>query len=328
LPDGLPRPTWADMDVGPDGNLYLTASTVTADGTRGAVFVARSTDGGKRFSPLKLVAEVIPFNSGRFAGVNSSPAGSSEAQDEPLPCGDGPFACASGFTFAPFRTISAVSADRSGVHVVWGAATRRGQGKVFVKSSPDGIHWPTHQRSLDRVPVGHQWNPDIDSANGLIHVVFFDSRRDPAYASALPPGNTAEGHSSGPSVETFEAVSRDGGRTWRERRLSNARQQPGYETQLDNRVPWAGDYLYVSATRRAAYAVWTDARDVVPGEDSREPETDGFDVFAPCAWVPDTVALAPVIPYASPRPDDSCLSQGGLDLNIYGAHLAPKRRSG
>jgi hypothetical protein len=65
-------------------------------------------------------------------------------------------------------------------------------------------------------------------------------------------------------------------------------------------------------------AAWTDSRDLVPGADPRETgaddDADGFDVFQPCTYDPNDINAAA---YASPSIADPCLSQGGLDQNIY-----------
>ena len=49
---------------------------------------------------------------------------------------------------------------------------------------------------------------------------------------------------------------------------------------------------------------------------TREAVQDGFDVYQPCTYVPNDIN-APA--YSSPRISNPCLSQGGLDQNIYGA---------
>ena len=64
--------------------------------------------------------------------------------------------------------------------------------------------------------------------------------------------------------------------------------------------------------------MWTDTRDLVPGTDPRETgagdDADGFDGFQTCTWVPNDINAGS---YSSPTIDDPCLSQGGLDENIY-----------
>jgi hypothetical protein len=322
-PPGPPLPKFADLAVGPDGAVYLTWRTSRlAPDEEGAIYLAKSTDGGESFT-TRLVTRFRAMRSRPFAGGGDSDQG---IQGEG--CGDGPFACPSGLTFAPFESTTAVAADERGVHLVWGGLLPDGQAKVFALNSPDGTSWPKRAVTIDSVPRGHQFSPDVASADGVISIVFLDSRADPAYATDLPPGTTRDGKNPGPGVDTYVAQSRDGGKTWTERRLSTASSQPNYETYLDNRLPWRGDYMYVSAVPGGAYGVWTDSRDVVPGTDTRpDSEQNGFDVLAPCTWSPNSVN-GPPTGYATPAYDDSCLSQGGLDLNIYGAPLVNSSEDG
>jgi hypothetical protein len=307
--------SFPDLAVGPDGVVYATFRSSPVGGQR-PIWIARSTDGGATFSPAQLVARFTTFDSSQFG-----PA----AQ-----CGDGPFTCPSGFTFSFFWSYAQVTADHSGVHVIFNQELAGGQSKVFVRSSPDGVTWPAPPVQLDTVPQGHQWFPDIGSADGVITAVFSDSRHDPAYAPDRPPGNTAAGTNPGPSVHTYVARSRDGGRTWKERRISRQPSNPNYETYLEARLPWYGERnnAVSAVSGSGVLAAWTDARDVVGGDDTRpDSRENGFDVHAPCAWTPDTVAGS--IPgYQLPAPSDPCLDQGGLDLNLYGAWVGRGRGRG
>ena len=166
--------------------------------------------GGESFGPAVVVASIEQFDSSQYSGNGASD------------CGDGPFACPTGFTFSRFFSSSAVAADATGVHVGWAARTASGgQSKIFVRNSPGGISWPTPAATLDTVAAGHQWFPDIASSGGTISVVFYDSRADPAYAAARPPGNTAAGVNSGNVVNTFVARSTNGGTSWNETQVSS-----------------------------------------------------------------------------------------------------------
>jgi hypothetical protein len=305
LPVAKGTGSFTDLAVGPDGAVYLTFLTYpTASNPDTIVWLAKSTDGGASFADAVQVASIGLFDSGQFSGNGFSD------------CGDGPFACPTGFTFSRFSSNSAVVADATGVHVVWNARTPSGQAKVYVRNSPDGVAWPTPASTIDTVATGHQWFPDIASADGTISVVFYDSRSDPAYAPGRPPGNTAAGVNSGNVVQTLVAKSANG-TSWSVAALSSAGSNFGWETHGSRRVGFWGDYIYVSAVPGAAAATWTDSRDLVPGADPREPSaTDGFDVFQPCTYVPNDIN-APS--YSSPTIDDPCLSQGGLDQNIYGS---------
>jgi hypothetical protein len=300
--------SFADAAVGPDGAVYVTYRTYAIQGqTTDAFWIVKSTDGGRTFAAPRLVAAITPFSSDQFTGGSGG-----------VDCGDGPFACPSGFTFSRFDSLSAVAADASGVHVAYGARLPSGQAKVFVRTSSDGLGWTAPATTLDAVPVGHQWTPDIASTAGRLSIVFYDSRTDPAYAPGVPPGNTAAGVNSGDVVDTYLAESSDGGHTWAERKLTTRASNFGWETHGARRVGFWGDYIYVSAVRGVLQATWTDSRDLVSGVDPRETgsddDADGFDVFQPCTYTPNDINAAS---YSSPSISDPCLSRGGLDQNIY-----------
>jgi hypothetical protein len=308
-PVALGTGSFADLAVGPDGAVYLSFLTYpSSSNPRSDVWLSKSTDGGASFGPAAHVATIELFDSSQFSGNGATD------------CGDGPFACPSGLTFSRFTTAPAVAADATGVHVVWNARLASGQSKVFVRNSPDGTTWTAPAATLDTVALGHQWTPDIASAGGVITAVFYDSRADPAYAPHLPPGNTAGGQNSGDVVHTLAAKSTNGGISWTETQLSTVGSNFGWETHGARRDGFWGDYIYVSAVGASVVAAWTDSRDLVPGADPRETGTaddhDGFDVFQPCTYVPNDINAAA---YSSPTNDDPCLSQGGLDQNIYAA---------
>ena len=121
-------------------------------------------------------------------------------------------------------------------------------------------------------------------------------------------------------MDTYVAQSTDGGATWSETKVSTVSSNYNWETHGSRRDPFWGDYIYVSAVPGGVYAVFTDSRDLVPGDDPRETgasdDEDGFDVYQPCTYTPNDIN-APA--YSSPRISNPCLSQGGLDENIYGA---------
>jgi hypothetical protein len=303
--------SFADLAVGPDGAVYLTFLTYpSAARPTWDIWLSKSTDQGMSFGPARHVDTITAFDSDQFS------------QNGFVDCGDGPFACPTGFTFSRFFSSSAVAADERGVHVVYTAETPSGQAKIFVRNSPDGIDWPTPAATIDAVPVGHQWFPDIGAADGALTVVFNDSRADPAYSPDRPPGNTADGVNSGDVVHAVVAQSSDGGQSWTETQVSSHGSNYGWETHGSRRVGFWGDYNYVSAVPGAVHVAWTDSRDLVPGTDPREvgadDDMDNFDVYQPCTYVPNDIN-APS--YQSPLIEDPCLSQGGLDQNLYAARL-------
>jgi hypothetical protein len=302
--------SFTDLAVGPDGAVYLTYLTYQSSSRPTAdIWLSKSVNGGVSFGPPSHVASITLFDSNQFSGNGA------------YDCGDGPFACPSGFTYSRFFSSSAVAADANGVHVVYVGELPSGQSKVFVRNSPDGVSFPAPPVQLDGVATGHQWFPDIASADGTITVVFYDSRDDPAYDPDRPPGNTAAGVNSGDVVNTFIARSSNG-TTWTETQVTSEGSNFGWETHGSRRIGFWGDYLYVSAVGAAVNVAWTDSRDLVPGSDPREigadDDHDGFDVLQPCTYTPNDIN-APS--YSSPAVNDACLSQGGLDENIYSDRL-------
>jgi hypothetical protein len=311
LGPGLAEEQFGDVAVGPDGDVYVTfVTSAIQNPTEAAVWIVKSEDEGVSFTNPVRVTGIDPFDSNEFSGNGFRD------------CGDGPFACPTGFTYSRFASLSAVTADATGVHVVWNAQTATGQSKVFVRNSPDGLAWPAPPVQLDAATNGHQWWPDVASADGTITVVFSDSRADGAYSPSRPPGNTAAGVNSGDVVHAWVARSSNGGLTWAEEPVSAVGSNYGWETHGSRRVGFWGDYNYVSAVPGAVHVTWTDSRDLVPGDDPRETgaddDMDEFDVLQPCTYVPNDIN-APS--YTSPTVNDPCLSQGGLDQNIYGARV-------
>src|SRR4029453_16851510 len=158
-------------------------------------------------------------------------------------CGDGPFACPTGFTYSRFFSSSAGAADAKGVHVVYpGGDPPAAQSKIFVRNPPNGTTWPTAPSTLDTVPVGHQWFPDVGSADGVLTVGFNDSRADPPYSPNRPPGKTPAGVNSGGVVNAFVAQSSNGGVTWTETRVSSHGSNYGWETHGSRRGGFWGGY--------------------------------------------------------------------------------------
>jgi hypothetical protein len=227
-----------------------------------------------------------------------------------------------GLTFPRSDTVPAVAADADGVHVAFTALDREGRGRIYVKTSPDFRTWDRTAVVVRPVPRGHQWMPDIATDAGHLDVVFLDSRDDPAFAPDLPPGETAEGTNSGDWVQTYLDRSTDGGRTWTEQRLSAAPSNPNWETSGSARVPFYGDYLSLALAGGRGFAAWPDSRDLVPGRDPRETgeadDHDGFDVYLPCRWIPNDIRAS-----RYSLGSDTCLTAGGMDLNVYGAPFDP-----
>jgi hypothetical protein len=304
LTDGQAEEQFADIGIGPQGAVYVTFREIAHQkSTENRIGIVRSTDGGQSFSAPTTVASIDPFDSTDYG---------------PDTCGDGPFACPSGLTYARFSSLSAVAADARGVHVVWSARDVNGQARIFARHSSNGLSWSGAVAPIASAAQGHQFFPDIASGGGRLSVIFQDSRADPAYSAALPPGDTATGANSGNVVHAFIARSTNGGLSWTQSQVSTAGTNPNWEVRGGMRSPFFGDYNYASAAGSTARAVWTETRNLPPGQDPRETgaddDADGFDGAQSCTWVPNDIN-APS--YSSPTIDNSCLSQGGLNQDIY-----------
>ena len=304
LTQGQAEEQFADIGIGPNGAVYVTYREIAHQkSTQNRIRIVRSTDGGQTFSLPQTVAEIVPFDSTDFG---------------PDTCGDGPFACDNGLTYARFSSLSAVAADATGVHVVWNARTAVGQSRVFARTSADGTTWTAPAVPIDTSATGHQFFPDITTGAGALSVVFQDSRGDGSYSPDRPPGNTATGSNSGNVVHAFVARSTNGGTVWSETQVSSMGTNPNWEVRSSMRSPFFGDYNYTSAAGAATASVWTDTRDLPAGTDPRETgaddDADGFDGRQTCTWTPNDINAAS---YSSPTIADPCLSQGGLDENIY-----------
>lgn len=337
-----------DISIEGDGDLYVTFRTF-ADGSvpaGNALYFVRSTDGGASFSRPSKVRSITPY----------------EPRDGFRDCGDGPFACASGYVFARVPLEPRSTADQSnaanGVWLVYNevdpdtitaAATsyrsagpgRVGRSVVYVVySTDDGATWSDPVKVDNAGGVGHQFFPDIDALGGSLAVIWQDSRFDACYSLQRPMGNTADATACADDnvVNTFVATSSNGGASWSSVRVSDVGHQPNFEMFGNRDIPFQGDYNWISlvdtngstAGGLEAYGVWTDNRDVVVGEDPREAEQDGFDVLQcrvdlgaeAASGSPSSTYNGPLFRSDAPFSGDHCSNGGGLNQNIYGNRVS------
>lgn len=329
-----------DIAIEGDGDVYVTFRTYDDASVNGenALYVTRSSNGGASFSRATKVRDIVPY----------------APRDGTRDCGDGPYECASEFVFARIplepRSTADQSSEDDGVWLVYneidsdtvedsdttfssGAFGEVGRSVVYVvKSTDDGQTWSDPVKVDDADGVGHQFFPDIDALGGALAVVWQDSRTDECYSVQRPMGNTADATACEDDnvVNTFVATSSDGGDSWDSVQVSDVGHQPQYEMFGARDVPFQGDYNWIAITDTGegleAYAVWTDNRDVVPGEDPREEEQDGFDVLQ---CLEDLGAVADPSSYEGPRArsdapwsGNRCGNNGGLDQNIYGNRVS------
>jgi hypothetical protein len=318
----------------------VTFRTFNDSSTNGedALYATRSSNGGASFGRATKVRDIVPY----------------APRDGTRDCGDGPYVCASEFVFARIplepRSTADQSSSEDGVWLAYNeidpdtivdsdstfssaAFGEVGRSVVYVvKSTDDGQSWSDPVKVDNAGGVGHQFFPDIDALGGALAVVWQDSRTDECYSVQRPMGNTADATACEDDnvVNTFVATSSDGGDTWGSVKVSDVGHQPQYEMFGARDVPFQGDYNWIAITDTGggleAYAVWTDNRDVVPGEDPREEEQDGFDVLQ---CLVDLGEVADPSSYQGPRArsdapwsGNNCGNAGGVDQNIYGNRVS------
>jgi hypothetical protein len=264
---------------------------------------------------------------------DAEPSSAGDSRD----CGSGPFACQSGFVFFRHDSQPRITADPSDatntVYMVYDATIPStevpststyntapvrngqlmvGQGAFYFTKKVGNGGW-TAPGLLAPTTDGHQLFPDINADGGYLFALWHDSRNDPGYDVQNPPGNDSATDAQGfhlPTLglETWGASSSDGGATWTVEPLSSGPQMPNYEMFGDRRVPFHGDYNYVSSVGNFAFGTWTDTRQVLDGDDPRYDGGEGFDVHQ--CRTQDTSGTWSA---------DTCPNDGGLDQDIFGA---------
>jgi hypothetical protein len=337
-----------DIAITGNGNVYVTFRTFAfVNGERDAVYYVKSTDCGATFSRPSRVTTFVRWDAQDQAAPQAGAAPASSLEDlaneesaappkeaRSRDCGDFADHCTSGYTFfrvdtSPRSTADEYDATHEYVYIVYGATkpgttvttgttygtissgTGSQSGAYFTRlNGATGTH--TTPVLLDSQMVGHQVWPDISADGGVLHVIWYDSRNDPAYSAARPIGNDAS-RGTHPSLDVFASRSNNRGDSWAgSTRVTNFTSNPNYE-QFDNRsVPFNGDYIWVTSLGEFSFGTWTDYRNTVAGSDQRErgdSDNDAADVLQCRALNATTGTYGP----------DTCPHAGGLDQNIYGA---------
>ncbi len=358
---------FCDIAVTRDGSVYVGWRQYEYRSQHGqnqgnAVAWVKSTDGGKSFTKPAVATGFEGFDPGDRTvfpeaygqarntaclagdgtlGGCSGPEPHATARD----CGDGPFACRSGYVFARSSSQVRLAADPTSqgdpdeVFVVYDGsvpgtqvptATTYGtvgegigsQSSIYLLRTRDaGASWSAPAR-IDPQGVGHQIFPDIAADAGRLHVVWQDSRDDLAsgpggrdfraapisnrHVDADPPGAV----STGRGLHSYYATRATSATTWLVRRVSTATTMPQFEQFGDRDVPFFGDYNSIAAAGSTVLMTWTDQRDTATGDDPRYPldGSDGFDVHQ-CRQPAPGGGFGP----------DTCPNAGGLDQNVYGS---------
>ena len=160
---------------------------------------------------------------------------------------------------------------------------RVGQGAIYLTRSKR--RQSGNRQRLAPRRLGHQFFPDINADGGRLFALWHDSRNDPGYSVQNPPGNDTRRTPQGSHLADrrpgdlrrvdLVTAARPG-------RRSGSRQGPRPELRdvRRPRVPFHGDYDYVSSVDGFAYGTWTDTRQVVGGDDPRYAGGEGFDVLS------------------------------------------------
>ncbi len=289
------------VDIGWEAN--TGGALARAPGAANGAAYVTSSDFGQTFTKARIAVHYAPFVSQEFSGNGARE------------CGDGPFACPTGFTF-PRSDLAGPYLATDNMHgtVVMGFQARQpsGQGQIeFAFSTDGGATWSA-PKVLAPAATGHQFFPWLAASDGRVSAIWDDSQGDPDYAANRAPCNSATGHTSA-CLNVRYAESTDGGKTWGSSiQVTDTPTNLNYEQFGGRLVPFFGDYITVATQGSTVGAVWTDQRNTVGAADASG-DNDGADV----AGDPETGGKCTTSA-------DSCFDgTGGLDQNIYTASITP-----
>jgi hypothetical protein len=228
-----------DISVTHNGHVYVAFRSFSAVGpSTDAIYIVKSTDCGKTFSPPRQITTFIPNDPRdvsapqpvptQLVGDDPSSGDGTEADSGARDCGDFADACASGYTFFRHDTQVRSTADEydaahEWIYMVYDA-TKPGTeeptgttygtnghgiggqaGIYFVRyDGATGAH--TAPALIDDQPTGHQVFPDISADGGVLHAIWWDSRNDRCYSVTRPIGNCAD-RTTVPSLDVYGATS-------------------------------------------------------------------------------------------------------------------------
>lgn len=236
------------LTVAPNGDVYVAWRSFSATGTvqnpeTSAIYVARSTNGGKTFSRARRVAF---FRDYRQTARRDPPVFRTFALT---------WLAADG-TPASHRVFLAYQ-ERDSQNLAKGA-------EVAVWCTADqGGGWTKLLRPHANVD-GHQIMPALDASGGKLSVVWYDSRSEPAFTSPGPvSGSGSEGAGLGMDVYYNQRASTSCAGEWDgELKLTSQSFNPNLFGSIRAITPFIGDYIAVAADATHAFVVWADNRDI------------------------------------------------------------------
>jgi hypothetical protein len=322
-----------DIAVTSNGHVFVTLSAEVKHGgtTTEAVLYAKSVDCGKTFGPATELVSYVGYN------VTDKDLGGGSARD----CGDLGSACQSGYSFMRLTSSPRSTADAKAptsdetVYVAYhasipgtdtptgttfgsfglgGSGTGSQAGAYFVRlNGATGV--ATTPRLIDATDsttgIGHQVWPDISADGGVLHALWWDSRKDACYSPTRPIGACAD-RSAVPGLDVYAAKSTNRGDSFTTAtRVSDSTTAPNYLQFSGRTVPFGGDYLWISSVGDTSYGTWTDWRNTVAGSDPREGNAANDGTYGPEVHQCRTLV-------SGVYTGDTCPRDGGLDQNIYG----------
>lgn len=256
----------SDITTDPSGNVYYFWPAFDSR----EILVRKSVDGGASFQPTVTVAST------------------SASYDFPVPSME---------SRRVFVYVSA-DADRSGgpyhgsVYAAWTDSTAatgnnptNNHARIRVAYSRNGgaswtVRTPHETADANSVDRWHQWL--AVAPNGSVHVIFYDTRRDPSRAS----------------VDLFHSSSADGGQTWSAPLRLTSAQSPNINDSFE-----FGDYNGLDVVMNDLIAIYTDNRREGGGSG------DSVDVYAVGTSVGGGGNAAPQVTITAPA-DGSSFPQG------------------
>jgi hypothetical protein len=327
-----------DIAIRGDGTVAVTWISTPKQGGQDQVNYAVSRNGGATLSPAQNLTSVISYDAQDVSAPTATAPvsgpdfeGSTEATEvagDARDCGVLSAACQSGYIFFRRTTSPRSAADQTTPSDPWvyvlvdpvvpGSQVPTGTTYGAVESGVGGqsavyaIRFDpvTGQKSgLVRISPqnsGHQLFPDLAVDQGVVHVMWWDSRNDACYSATRPVGNCAD-LSLTPSLDVYGATLNPTTLlVTGETKLTDVQSNPNWDQFGGRTVPFAGDYLWIDSAGGRTFSVWTDYRNTVAGNDPRTADTRG-DVQQCRTQRTDGSFTG-----------DTCPRDGGLDQDIYG----------
>jgi Neuraminidase (sialidase) len=232
------RAIGSHITTGPAGEVYVAWPDTASQELR----IRKSTDGGKTFQPVKVIAKTnksyeisIPAMCQRNAliylslGVDRS---------------SGP---RKGWVYATWTDRN--NGDEDPGCAVAPSSTSN-TNIYFSRSKDGGSTWSAPRIIHSDIPNTDQFNQwmDVDASNGVLHAIFYDTRDD----------------ADRKKTNLYYVASKDGGDTWSdESRITNMQtDETVLGAELGNQY---GDYNGLVAFQQLVRPVWTDRRVGTPG---------------------------------------------------------------